>query len=75
MVRIATGEVVMNLTDGEAPVSCLVKEEIECISRHLVADFHGCTEDLNDPKLVMDAGKGVRGCWGDNHVVPTSLQS
>ncbi len=23
--------------------------------RHLVADFHGCTEDLNDPKLVMDA--------------------
>ena len=23
------------------------------LGRHLVADFHGCTADLNDPELVM----------------------
>ncbi|HQL57592.1 MAG: adenosylmethionine decarboxylase [Myxococcota bacterium] len=28
---------------------------MNALGRHLVADFHGCTEDLNDPKLVMDA--------------------
>jgi len=25
------------------------------LGRHLVADFHGCTADLNDPKAVMEA--------------------
>ncbi len=24
------------------------------LGRHLVADFHGCTADLNDPRLVME---------------------
>lgn len=28
---------------------------MNALGRHLVADFHGCTQDLNDPKLVMDA--------------------
>ncbi len=28
---------------------------MNALGRHLVADFHGCTRDLNDPKLVMDA--------------------
>lgn len=24
------------------------------LGRHLVADFHGCTADLNDPRLIME---------------------
>ncbi|MBP7125852.1 adenosylmethionine decarboxylase [Myxococcota bacterium] len=31
---------------------------MNALGRHLVADFHGCTADLNDPELVM---KGLEG--------------
>ncbi len=27
---------------------------MRALGRHLVADFHGCTADLNDPGLVME---------------------
>ena len=27
---------------------------MEALGRHLVADFHGCAEDLNDPRVVME---------------------
>ncbi|NOZ01018.1 MAG: adenosylmethionine decarboxylase [Deltaproteobacteria bacterium] len=27
---------------------------MKALGRHLVADFHGCAVDLNDPELVMD---------------------
>ena len=29
--------------------------ELKILGRHLVADFHGCSADLNDPEFVMDA--------------------
>jgi S-adenosylmethionine decarboxylase proenzyme len=28
---------------------------LNALGRHLVADFHGCRADLNDPQLVMEA--------------------
>jgi S-adenosylmethionine decarboxylase proenzyme len=28
---------------------------LNTLGRHLVADFHGCTADLNDPQVVMGA--------------------
>lgn len=34
-----------------------VKEEeqkLKALGRHLVADFHGCLADINDPQLIMD---------------------
>jgi len=32
---------------------------LNALGRHLVADFHGCTADLNDPELVMRVLEGA----------------
>lgn len=29
-------------------------EKLNALGRHLVADFHGCTADLNDPGLILE---------------------
>jgi S-adenosylmethionine decarboxylase proenzyme len=32
---------------------------LNALGRHLVADFHGCTSDLNNPEVVMAALEGA----------------